>query len=49
MRVEYYYVSVEFVIIDTNEDCQISIILGRSFLATAGAIIDVKRGKLTLR
>jgi hypothetical protein len=32
---------------DIREDANTPIILGRSFLATAGAIIDVKRGKLT--
>ncbi|XP_021728773.1 uncharacterized protein LOC110695856 [Chenopodium quinoa] len=33
---------------DMAEDTQIPIILGRPFLHTAGAIIDVKNGKLTL-
>lgn len=32
---------------DIDGDCQIPIILGRPFLATVGAIIDVKRGNLT--
>jgi hypothetical protein len=32
---------------DIKEDSNTPIILGRPFLATAGAIIDVKRGKLT--
>lgn len=39
--------SVDSVIMDIDEDFQIPIILGRPFLATARAIIDVKRGKLT--
>lgn len=39
--------SVDFVIMDIDEDCQIPIILGMAFLATVGAIINVKRGKLT--
>ena len=34
---------------DIKEDSTTPIILGRSFLATAGAIIDVKRGKLTFK
>lgn len=38
---------MDFVIMDINKDCQISIILGRPFLATSGAIINVKRRKLT--
>ncbi|MCI51433.1 hypothetical protein A2U01_0072677, partial [Trifolium medium] len=32
---------------DIREDVDIPILLGRPFLATAGAIIDVKRRKLT--
>ena len=32
-----------------EEDRQIPIILGRPFLATTGAIIDVKRGKILLK
>ncbi|XP_050889583.1 uncharacterized protein LOC127094850 [Lathyrus oleraceus] len=47
VRVGECYVSVEFVIMDISEYFQIPIILGRPFLATAGAIIDFKRGKLT--
>lgn len=39
--------SVEFFIMDIDEDLQIPIILGRPFLGMAGAIIDVKRQKLT--
>lgn len=32
---------------DIKEDSNIPIILGRPFLATPGAIVDVKKGKLT--
>ncbi|XP_021714972.1 uncharacterized protein LOC110682930 [Chenopodium quinoa] len=34
--------------LDMDEDTQIPIILGRPFIHTTGAIIDVKNGKLTL-
>ncbi|XP_042415188.1 uncharacterized protein LOC122004351 [Zingiber officinale] len=37
-----------FIILDMEEDPKIPIILGRSFLATAGAIIDVKSHRLSL-
>ncbi|XP_050916178.1 uncharacterized protein LOC127131292 [Lathyrus oleraceus] len=47
VKVGDYYVHVDFVIIVIDEDSQISVLLGRYFLATAGATIDVKRGKLT--
>lgn len=39
--------SVVFIIMDIDEDPKILIILGRHFLAMVGAIVDVKRGKLT--
>ncbi|XP_042409986.1 uncharacterized protein LOC121999363 [Zingiber officinale] len=41
-------VPTDFIILDFEEDPKIPIILGRSFLATAGAIIDVKRHRLSL-
>ncbi|XP_042443986.1 uncharacterized protein LOC122029098 [Zingiber officinale] len=41
-------VPTDFIVLDMEEDPKIPIILGRSFLATAGAIIDVKSHKLSL-
>ncbi|XP_057993047.1 uncharacterized protein LOC131174030 [Hevea brasiliensis] len=49
LKVKKFYMRVEFIILDMEEDANISIILGRPFLATAGALIDVKGEKLTLR
>ncbi|CAL1382713.1 unnamed protein product [Linum trigynum] len=40
---------VDFVILDINEDVDVPLILGRPFLATAKALIDVHSGKLILR
>jgi hypothetical protein len=40
---------VDFVILEMEEDDMVPIILGRPFLATARAVIDVHDGKLTLR
>ena len=48
VRVGKFYIPVDFVVLDMQEDSQIPIILGRPFLHTAGAVIDVKSGKLTL-
>lgn len=48
VKVGDYYVSGDFIILEIEEDLQIPIILGHPFLATAGAIIDVKRGKIIL-
>jgi len=40
---------VDFVIIDVKEELSVPLILGRPFLATADANIEVGRGKLTVR
>ena len=40
---------VDFVIMKMEEDTQVPLLLGRPFLATRAALIDVKRGELTLR
>ncbi|XP_050919563.1 uncharacterized protein LOC127137121 [Lathyrus oleraceus] len=47
VRIEQFYIPTKFVIMDIKEDSNIPIILGRPFLATVGAIIDVKKGRLT--
>jgi hypothetical protein len=43
----HLYIPTDFVVMDIKEDADIPILLGRPFLATSGAIIDVKRGKIT--
>ena len=40
---------VDLVVIDMEEDKQVPLLLGRPFLATCAALIDVKKGELTLR
>ncbi|XP_058741195.1 uncharacterized protein LOC131613553 [Vicia villosa] len=47
VRIGKFYIPTDFIIMDIKEDSNIAIILGRPFIATAGAIIDVKKGKLT--
>ncbi|KAJ9556630.1 hypothetical protein OSB04_011244 [Centaurea solstitialis] len=49
IKVDRFYFPVDFLVLDMEEDLEIPLILGRPFLATGGAIIDVKGGKLTLR
>nr|XP_025612527.1 uncharacterized protein LOC112705759 [Arachis hypogaea] len=49
VMVEDLYIHADFVILDKGEDRDESIILGRPFLATAKAIIDVERGELVLK
>ncbi|XP_057249960.1 uncharacterized protein LOC104891359 [Beta vulgaris subsp. vulgaris] len=47
IKVDKFIIPVDFIILDMDEDIEVPIILGRPFLATAGAIIDVKNGILT--
>nr|XP_025703748.1 uncharacterized protein LOC112805600 [Arachis hypogaea] len=49
VKVENLYLPADFVILDTGEDRDNSIILGRPFLATAKALIDAEKGELDLR
>lgn len=42
-----FYIPTDFTILDIKKDSNKPIILGRPFLATVGAVIDLKRGKLT--
>ena len=38
-----------FIVLDMEEDKEIPIIMGRPFLATSGALINVHKGELKLR
>ncbi|XP_016178354.1 uncharacterized protein LOC107620743 [Arachis ipaensis] len=49
VRVGKFIFPADFVILDLGEEGNDSIILGRPFLATARAIIDVEQGEMTLR
>jgi len=44
-----FYVPVDFVVMEMEEDKNIPIILGRLFFKTARTLIDVEKGTLTLR
>ncbi|XP_050914922.1 uncharacterized protein LOC127129847 [Lathyrus oleraceus] len=46
VRIRQLYIPTDFVVMDIKEDDKIPFLLGRPFLSTAGAILDVKRGKL---
>jgi len=43
------YIPTDFVVLDMDEDNQVPILLGRPFLATSGAIVDVKGGRIAFR
>jgi len=48
VMVDQYFIPGDVVILDMEEDTNVPIILGRHFLATVGALIDVKRGMLVM-
>jgi len=47
IKVGDFFVPIDFVVLNMDEDCRTQIILGRPFLAIAGCKIDVKEGRLT--
>src|SRR3954463_14828122 len=49
IKVEHFIFPVDFVVLDMEEDRNIPLILGRSFLRTGRTLIDVHGGKLILR
>ncbi|XP_022857584.1 uncharacterized protein LOC111378582 [Olea europaea var. sylvestris] len=49
VKVDKFIFPADFVVLDMEEDQEIPLILGRPFLATGRALIDVQGGHLTLR
>ncbi|XP_075518285.1 uncharacterized protein LOC142552395 [Primulina tabacum] len=49
VKVDKFIFPVDFVVLDMAEDREIPLILGRPFLATGKALIDVQKGELVLR
>ncbi|XP_021984634.1 uncharacterized protein LOC110880349 [Helianthus annuus] len=49
VKVGEFVFPADFVILDMEEDTEIPLILGRPFLATARAMVDMSDGRLTLR
>ena len=49
VKVGKFIFLVDFVIMKMEEDTQVPFLLGRPFLATGAALIDVQKGELTLR
>nr|GEV15741.1 reverse transcriptase domain-containing protein [Tanacetum cinerariifolium] len=49
VKVGTFHFPVDFVVVDFDADPRVPLILGRSFLKTERALIDVFEGKLTLR
>ena len=49
VKVGKFIFPVDFIILDMEEDSQVPLLLGRPFLATGAALIDMQKGVLTLR
>ena len=49
VQVGSFVIPCDFIILDMDESFQAPVILGRSFLATAGAVIDVQAGTLSFQ
>nr|GFC21162.1 reverse transcriptase domain-containing protein [Tanacetum cinerariifolium] len=49
VKVSKFYFPADFVILDFVTDPRVPLILGRPFLSTAHALIDVYEGEITLR
>ena len=49
VKVDKFIFPAYFIVLDMEENREIPIILGRLFLATSTAMIDVQRGELKLR
>ena len=49
IKVGKFIFPMDFVVMDMEEDIQVPLLLGRHFLATGSALIDVKKGELTLK
>ena len=47
-KVEKFIILADFVVLEMKEDLEILILIERPFLVTADAIIDIKRGNITL-
>ena len=49
IKVDKFVFPADFIVLEMEEDIEVPIILGRPFLATARALIDVSEGTLVLR
>ena len=49
VKVGKFIFLVDFVVMKMEEDTQVPLLLGRPFLASRAALIDVQKGELTLR
>ena len=48
IKVDKFFYPVDFVLLNMGDDNEVPLILGRPFLATGRALIDIEAGCLTL-
>ena len=48
-KVRKFVIPADFVVLEIEEDLEIPILFGRPFLMIAGEIIDMRKGKITLK
>jgi hypothetical protein len=46
VKIREFFVLVDFVVLDMHPDLKVSLILGRPFLSTSNAHIDVEKGEI---
>ena len=46
VKIQNFFVPIDFVVLDMQEDMKIPLILGRPFLSTTNAHIDVRVGEI---
>jgi hypothetical protein len=46
VKIREFFVPVDFVVLDMSPDSKVSLILGRPFLSTSNAHIDVEKGEI---
>jgi len=49
VQVGKFVIPCDFIVMDMNENPEVPIILGRPFLATVGAVIDVQAGTMSFQ
>jgi hypothetical protein len=46
VKIREFFVPIDFVVLDMHPDSKVSLILGRPFLSTTNAHIDVRKGEI---
>jgi hypothetical protein len=46
VKIREFFVPIDFVVLDMHPDSKVSLILGRPFLSTANAHIDIGKGEI---